>query len=562
MDAFAVPQQRSTPAKQTNTTKKSTNSNKKKTSSNTSQKTKKKKIAFLFLVRRTLNQPAAWEEFFNGSMGKTHSTVYCHPKDPKDVDNKMLKKAVIRENVSTAWGDLSVTRAILSLLKAALADPENTKFVLCSESCVPLCTFRELHQDVTTHQKSYFDFMALSDYINRYGQMQQPKPEQRRSRPFIPLSSFKKHATWWILDRRHAQICVTKQKQYLTTFKKVMVPDEHFFATVLWNESQQHDIICKQTTFVNWDANINWFYVKHRFCQRWGLNVLAAGSRLPKKKPGDGMYGRLPREAEKEWSRIRTLDQDMHKNDLVAHPITHGKDMTIQDLKFIYESQAYFARKFTADSNFMQIKKELLATLNTTQSKGGQSKGGQGQGQGQGQHASLRVIERKKPNLEMKSGKFTIPQYLHSQLFEEMQASLAYLRTSITTLNKKHLADTSNASNANNAKPGETKNNGNTNTGFFDQDIAQGNSSSSASRNGSSNSNFIDTSMGLPTSDHLKVPVPLIPLSALPPPPVHFIDGSVPTQPILSTQSNINATNALTSMLGMAVQQPGVFHRE
>ena len=103
MDAFAVPQQRSTPAKQTNTTKKSTNSNKKKTSSNTSQKTKKKKIAFLFLVRRTLNQPAAWEEFFNGSMGKTHSTVYCHPKDPKDVDNKMLKKAVIRENVSTVY---------------------------------------------------------------------------------------------------------------------------------------------------------------------------------------------------------------------------------------------------------------------------------------------------------------------------------------------------------------------------------------------------------------------------------------------------------------------------
>ena len=244
----------------------------------------------MYLVRRTLNQPAAWDEFFNGSMGRTHSTMYCHPKDPKVVDNKMLKDAVIRENVVTAWGNISVTRAILALLKTALADPDNTKFVLCSEACVPLCTFKELHADITSHQKSYFDFMTLSDYINRYGQMTQPRSGEKR--PFVPLSSFKKHATWWILDRRHAQIIVTKQKQYLPAFKKVMVPDEHFFATVLWNESQQHDIICKQTTFVNWDANINWFYVKHRFCQRWGLNILAAGSKLPKKKPGDGMYGR------------------------------------------------------------------------------------------------------------------------------------------------------------------------------------------------------------------------------------------------------------------------------
>ena len=33
--------------------------------------------------------------------------------------------------------------------------------------------------------------------------------------------------------------------------------------------------------------------------------------------------------ADKEWSRIRTLDQDVWDSDLVAHPITHGADMTM-----------------------------------------------------------------------------------------------------------------------------------------------------------------------------------------------------------------------------------------
>jgi len=539
-DPFAVPSR--TPSKSVNknpnSSKNSSNHSSKKNSNNSSNnnnnhhrksnnKQRRKKIAFMFLVRRTLNQPAAWEEFFNGSMGKTHSTVYCHPKDPSDVVNKMLKNAVIQENVATAWGNISVTRAILALLKAALADPENTKFVLCSESCVPLCTFRELHSDVTAHQKSYFDFMALSDYINRYGQMQQPKPGQNR--PFIPLSSFKKHATWWILDRRHAQIIVTKQKQYLTTFKKVMVPDEHFFATVLWNESQQHDIICKQTTFVNWDANINWFYVKHRFCQRWGLNVLAAGSQLPKKKPGDGMYGRLPRVAEKEWSRIRTVDQNMHKNDLVAHPITHGADMTVKQLQCIYESQAYFARKFTADSNFMQIKKQLFA------GGVGAGVGGGGSGQKTNQGTSthkFRVVQGK-PNLDMATGKFTIPQYLHSQLFEEMQASLAYLRSSIVAVNKRHSESIQNDSHLAEAKADQDNN------GFFDKPSLS--STIVTSSTTSSSSNSIDTSKGLPTSA-VRVPAPLIPLSALPPPPIHALE---PT-------ANVEATNMLSSMLGIS----------
>ena len=106
---------------------------------------------------------------------------------------------------------------------------------------------------------------------------------------------------------------------------------------------------------------------------------------------------RLPRVADKEWSRIRTLDQDVWDSDLVAHPITHGADMTIEEVKFMYESQAYFARKVTADSNFLSVKKELLKMKSKK---------------------NAMMVAHERPVLDIESGKFVIPQYLHSQLFD------------------------------------------------------------------------------------------------------------------------------------------------
>jgi hypothetical protein len=523
-DPFAVPTANKNTASTTNNNSLSKKSNGKSSSNNTSSRKnnnksgknnhlnnnnrksnqRRKKVAFLFLVRRTLNQLAAWEEFFNGPMGKTHTNIYCHPKDPKVVDVKILREAVIAENVPTAWGTASVTRAILCLLKAALADPDNVKFVLCSESCVPLCTFRELHKDITSHQKSYFDFMSLSDYTNRFLFVTQPRADQ--DRPKISFSSFKKHATWWILDRKHAQICVTKQKQYLPSFKTVMVPDEHYFATVLWNESQQHDIICKQTTYVNWDANINWFYVKHRFCQRWGLNVLAAGSRLPKANEFVGMYGKLPRKAAKEWKRLCALDQEMHEKKLIAHPITHGADTTLKQLELMYESQAYFARKFSADCNFMKLKMDYQQQKNNSNSNS------------------------TAPVININTGKFAIPQYLHSQLFEEMQANLAYLRGSIVEVNLKHAEE----------QISEQK--------LMGSDNTSGRGGSGSSNGKKIDADFFDSPLSSTSNTKSLAPdvqKPLIPLSALPPPPNHQVMSNDPV--------NVAATNQLQNMLGIMV---------
>jgi hypothetical protein len=136
------------------------------------------------------------------------------------------------------------------------------------------------------------------------------------------------------------------------------------------------------------------------------------------------------------------------------------------------------------------------------------------------------------PVMDKKHGKFAIPQYLHSQLFEEMQASLAYLRSSIVEVNRRHVEEE------------EQKRNGGKNSGgqqidpnFFDKTTSSTSSSSASSTHSS-----IAPSMGLPVSE-INIPAPLIPLCALPIPPPHQGPDSF----------NVTATNQLQNMLGMMV---------
>ena len=128
---------------------------------NTEKITSSNKIAFCFLVRETLNQPSAWESFLANH--EEEYQIYCHPKHKEKVTIKLLKDNIIDENVPTKWGDISVTKAIIALLRAAYKDPNNKKFCLFSESCAPLArSFDDVKEEICSHNKSYFDFMNLT----------------------------------------------------------------------------------------------------------------------------------------------------------------------------------------------------------------------------------------------------------------------------------------------------------------------------------------------------------------------------------------------------------------
>ena len=75
----------------------------------------------------------------------------------KKVTIKLLKDNIIDENVLTKWGDISVTKPIIGLLRAAYKDPNNKKFCLFSESeqVVLSCSFDDVKEEICLANKSY-----------------------------------------------------------------------------------------------------------------------------------------------------------------------------------------------------------------------------------------------------------------------------------------------------------------------------------------------------------------------------------------------------------------------
>ena len=99
------------------------------------------KIAFLFLTIDDLLFPQIWEYYFKNNFDKIN--IYCHPKYPEKINTKWLKKSVVKKLTKTKWGHF--TNAIINLFKAALLDKDNQKFIIVSESCLPIKSFTKLY---------------------------------------------------------------------------------------------------------------------------------------------------------------------------------------------------------------------------------------------------------------------------------------------------------------------------------------------------------------------------------------------------------------------------------
>ena len=430
---------------------------------NTEKITSSNKIAFCFLVRETLNQPSAWESFLANH--EEEYQIYCHPKHKEKVTIKLFKDNIIDENVPTKWGDISVTKAIIALLRAAYKDPNNKKFCLFSESCAPLArSFDDVKEEICSHNKSYFDFMNLSDYRRRYTQLQQSplrprggnnnknKNNNNNNKIWIPQMHFKKHATWFIMDRKHVEQILKVQKKYTHVFNKVTVPDEHFFATVLCNEGRVSELIPKQTTFVDWDTNNFWFLKKQSFFLKWGLHVEKAGGVLPSKMPNSKLIGRLPKVATKEWKELQQLDSKMWSEDLVAHPRTF-KTVAQDDIDKMRLSKCFFARKFSVESNYSTVfTMDLLASkigggLNLF---GGNSNGNDDNNANF--NGNVGNDDNNIDDINMITGRYDVPIHLQSQIFYDMQGMMSYVDSTIRELDAKHKYEIDKLNNINSKK--------------------------------------------------------------------------------------------------------------
>jgi hypothetical protein len=190
------------------------------------------KIAFLFLTYNNLKRPDIWNKFFgiddnniNKSKYSNKYTIYNHAKESDKVTDILLKDRHIPEHIETCWGCDSLVEANTLMIREALKDPLNKKFILVSDSCIPIVSFDKFYNEVMKDDKSILGITYINTTIRRYNMLKNPS---------FPASKFVNHSgSGLIINKKHAEILNSE----LDNFKKDWISndcmDEHYYGTIL-----------------------------------------------------------------------------------------------------------------------------------------------------------------------------------------------------------------------------------------------------------------------------------------------------------------------------------------
>ncbi|PQQ01178.1 uncharacterized protein Pyn_18679 [Prunus yedoensis var. nudiflora] len=112
------------------------------------------KVAFMFLTKGPIPLAPLWEMFFKGHEGLY--TIYVHPH-PSYVDSWPQNSVFYGRRVPSKeveWGKPTMIDSERRLLASALLDFSNERFVLLSESCIPLFNFTTIYSYLMNSSES------------------------------------------------------------------------------------------------------------------------------------------------------------------------------------------------------------------------------------------------------------------------------------------------------------------------------------------------------------------------------------------------------------------------
>ena len=191
------------------------------------------KIAFLFLTYNNLKRADIWMKFFNikndenditKSQYYNKFTIYNHAKDKEQVTDILLKDRHIPEHIETGWGQFNLVEANILMMKQALLDPLNKKFILVSDSCIPIVSFDTFYNEIMSDDKSRINIFHNNN-PERYVQIINP--------PF-PKDELTKHSgSGLVLNLNHAKILTLQIEDLHKNWKAVSCLDEHYFGNIL-----------------------------------------------------------------------------------------------------------------------------------------------------------------------------------------------------------------------------------------------------------------------------------------------------------------------------------------
>ncbi|CAL5228702.1 g11882 [Coccomyxa viridis] len=155
-------------------------------------------------------------------------------------------------SIQTGWGEWSLADASRVLIREALKNPLNQRFIMLSESCVPLYPPAVVYQQLMWEKKSRIN--ACDSDPNYY------RDNYRytwRMAPELEESKWRKSFQWFGVVRKHAKV-IAEDTKIAKVFEKHCVnawdddrnawrscfSDEHYFATVLATQGVDEETDC------------------------------------------------------------------------------------------------------------------------------------------------------------------------------------------------------------------------------------------------------------------------------------------------------------------------------
>ena len=207
-----------------------------------------KKIALLFLCKNKINHIKLWDKFIQDGGNKV--TVYVHADNYQNVTQDFIKKYIIPETIKIEWGDLYP--GIRLLYKYALKNSNNYKFILLSDTTIPLLPFNVIYYQLVHTDKSFIQY----DKQNIHQMMgKRFKNQQKLHQDFkknIHWEHYYFNECWTILNRTHVNMILNDEKYY-NIFRGTFAYDENYPTYLLSFNNQLKNVKKKQITHVNWN---------------------------------------------------------------------------------------------------------------------------------------------------------------------------------------------------------------------------------------------------------------------------------------------------------------------
>ncbi|OIW06946.1 hypothetical protein TanjilG_18334 [Lupinus angustifolius] len=205
------------------------------------------KVAFMFLTRGPVFLAPLWEQFFNGNEGYYSVYVHSNPSHNESHPESPVFHGRRIPSKDVEWGNVNMIEAERRLLANALLDISNQRFVLLSESCIPLFNFSTIYSYLMNSTQNYV--MAYDDPSNvgrgRYRTMMLPQ---------ITIMQWRKGSQWFEMDRKLA-LEVISDRKYFPVFQEYCkgscYADEHYLPTFVsikfWEGNSNRSL-----TWVDW----------------------------------------------------------------------------------------------------------------------------------------------------------------------------------------------------------------------------------------------------------------------------------------------------------------------